>query len=79
MNQPLVALANPDPRHTKAQLRHTKSELRHIPGTLAVDRSAQLIAFAPVRYRGLRRTDKRAAGLREPTGLHELRTGTWHP
>jgi hypothetical protein len=26
MNQPLVALASPDPRHIKAQLRHTKSE-----------------------------------------------------
>jgi hypothetical protein len=26
MNQPLAALASPDPRHTKAQLRHTESE-----------------------------------------------------
>src|SRR4029077_2707790 len=26
MNQPLAALANPDPRHTTAQLRHTQSE-----------------------------------------------------
>jgi hypothetical protein len=36
MNQPLAALASPDPSHTKAHSWHTQSELVHILGTLSI-------------------------------------------